>query len=193
MLFLSSGATAASEGVYQQALEDLSRQQIEGAYEKLSSVEESSADFVNALVESQKVHYRRAQWQSFFAYATFYRKKLLATPELTKKNFSSRMIALEVMALAKHCLWNEAREIGERALAQGREVGATNLAEIDETMARFKLVREFPKAIEGKADLKRPAPIFSRELLWPVADKSLLRVSHPRNLRMMVESRCRSS
>lgn len=186
---LQLGVAQAAETSFQQALVFLNAGQIDEGYSSLDAVGADDAEFVPALVEMQKVHYRRGEWQKFFAFAQFYRKKLLKDEQLTRRNFNERLFSLEIMALAKHCLWNEARGVGQRGLELARAVGARG-DEIAETMAQYRLIEEFPKAIAGKEDSRRPAPVFSKELLWPVSGRQFELIDHPRKLRLVVKSRC---
>lgn len=162
------------------------------AYHELEAIESHDARFVDALVELQKKHYQTQDWQRFFGYAAFYRKQLSSSANVAGSSFRARLLSLEVMALAKHCLWNEAREIGTSALALGKSLKVKELGELEDALTHVELAHSFPAAIEGKADERRPAPVFSDALLWRLRPSAMERVSHPKVLRKIVASRCES-
>ena len=58
----------------------------------------------------------------FFGLASYYRKKLLYSTEISVENFRQEMLALEILALIRHCRLSEALRIIEWSLWLAREI-----------------------------------------------------------------------
>jgi hypothetical protein len=189
LLFLGAPAVHAS---FRDGLVALHQGEIDRGFNILDAIESNDPDFLDALVEQQKVLYMRGEWQKFFGRAVFYRKKYLATPQSAKLFYRSRMIALELMGLIKHCQWSVAQKLAKQALLMGKAVGARELQEIEETITLFGLTEAFPALSSVQADSNKPAIVFDRELLWPIESIELKNIDHPRELRLIVTNRCSS-
>lgn len=184
-LLQPASARAAS---FSHALSELSENHIDKGYQELEAIGPGDPDFVDALVELQKLNFRRGDWQKFFGYALYYRKNVLGAA--IGPNFRGRLISLELLALAKHCLFDEARAIGESALSFARSRQLEDAAEIERTMSHLALTRQSPATLRAREQLTRPAPVFTSELLWQISPRQLQAVDHPRDLRVLVAGRC---
>ncbi len=155
-------------------------------YQRLANVRADNPGFVEALVELQKIHYRAQDWQKFFAYAMFYRKKIIAQTG----SLNSRLISLELMALSKHCRQPEAQLIGTGALAFAREHGL-DVSEIETTLVHLHLTGLYPNTLKGKENTSRPPAVLAGELYWKIPAEELRLISEPSQLRAIVQSRCK--
>lgn len=172
------------------ALQSLNSGDQHRAYKILESVSASDDDFSAAATELQKLHYRHQDWRKFFAYAQFYRLKYLqVNPERT---IEARLIALEVMALAKHCLWDNADNVLAWALQQKRRLRAEDYAELQNTRDYLDLQRRFPGASNIAKEDRRKSPLaFSSEQVWRIEAKAMVSIAHPKLLSVQVKSQCR--
>ena len=122
-------------------------------FEKLSYGEEG---FLLALVEIQKINYIQEDWNRFFGLASYYRKKLLSSQEKAILNFQQNLLALEALALIRHCRFSSARQVIEWSLALAKNIKKPAL-KIQKTAHFLKLQtkvgdKEKPKNKLGKAD-----------------------------------------
>ena len=59
--------------------------------------------FIPSLLEIQKINYLQQKWDQFFGLAWYYREVLLSLPKVSSQKFKQEMLALEMLALVKHC------------------------------------------------------------------------------------------
>jgi hypothetical protein len=161
---------------------------IREAYEKLESIPSGHKDFSDALVELQKIHYRRQDWGKFFAYAQFYRVKTAMTDSTAP--LKARMISLEAMALAKHCLWEKADEILNWGIAQKDRLDDANSKELLAAREYLRLHNQFPKSALAREDTRKLPSVFSTEQAWTLQAKALRTFSHPKALTVRLKSEC---
>jgi len=169
------------------------------AYSLLEAIPENSKSFVPAILEMQKIHYQRQQWDRFFAYANFYRQWLThrAAGDLTLQsggylleNFSARMFALEVMALGKHCLWEAAADVGRVGIETARQLQLPAPPEIEKALLYLTPLKKIKELQKPPQSTSLPSSIHSHTHYWPIHQRTLLSVAHPKFLRFKVESRC---
>ena len=160
------------------------------AYNKLESIPFGEQQFVDALIELQKMHYRHQQWQKFFAYAQFYRYRTVT--DTAHVELKARMISLEVMALTKHCHWRTAQEVLGWALSQRGRLSAADFRELVETGEYIRLHNQFPRTATATSDLKKIAnAAFSNVQVWKIKGKSMASISHPKYLSVKLKSECK--
>jgi hypothetical protein len=80
----------------------------EKAFEALDEINIRDSHFEWAIQEQQKINYRNSDWDRFFGYALFYRKKLM---HIEEQKINTTMLFLESLALAKLCQFNAAWDI----------------------------------------------------------------------------------
>jgi hypothetical protein len=184
---------AAMPSLYQQALLELDQAKIDSAYAHLEQLTASDAEFVDALVEEQKIHYLRGEWQKFFGYARFYRENLLFKNSVpVAPAFRARLFSLEILALAKHCRWKEALAVGELGQAIAQSIGLPPSAELGRALTFLHLDTQYPNALEGKEQGRSPWYVRDGKIYWPLQANQLQYVTHPRAVRVVVQSRCRA-
>lgn len=160
-----------------------------GAYKLLENIPSSDPDFASAVGEIQKLHYRHQDWRKFFAYAQFYRLKYLSEEA---RPVSGRLIALEAMALAKHCRWSNADGILAWAQSQRRRMTQDDWSEVEAAGHFVDLQRKVPgAATAAHEDQKKVAAAFTREQAWKIEAKALAAIGHPKVLSVNVKSECR--
>jgi len=162
------------------------------AIESLEAVAVNDPAYVDALAELQKIHYAHGEWQKFFANAIFYRQRLLDNETAIKRNLRARPVSLEILALARHCLWSEATALAVLARAAAAMHRPAETAEIDKTISYLRLQHAFPEAAMTNGQSRTGSSIFSNTILWRPGS-GLRHIQHPKVLRVVVESRCAKS
>ena len=190
----SAQISAFDSSPYSIALFYLEKGWTRAAISELEKVEPDDPTFLNALMELQKLHYRRQEWAKFFGYAVYYRTYFLNTPPGPQKNFRARLFSLEVLALAKHCLWNEAQDLAHSAIALAKtaEPPEAEDTEIEEIPTYLQLLQTFPELITATANPDLPDPVFRLGSYWPLSQKMFPQIRNPKVLRLTVQSKCRA-
>lgn len=185
IIALYSTAATAANAAFDSALDLLRQGNTSQAYGILESIPESDSSFADALVELQKIHYRKQEWSKFFAYAQFFRHRLLQG-ELPMR---ARMISLESLALAKHCHWGTSQSVIQWAM---QEAGSTKAdrAELEETRDYLRLHSSFPHSAMAREDKKQIGAFFSKTKAWKIQAKRLNNIPHPKHLRLRLASKC---
>ena len=142
------------------------------------------SDFIPALLEIQKINYIQADWSRFFGLAFYYRSKLLASEEMIADNFRQEMLALEVLALLRHCRFEEALQIMEWSLKAAEKAGKDS-SKIQKA-ANFLKLRERV----GDKPKKKWADWERRVYLWPMNPDRIRWLDNPKRLRARVKSKC---
>ena len=140
-------------------------------------------DFISAIVEIQKINYIQKDWSRFFGLAVYYRKKLLSSYKESLKSFRQEMLALEILALIRHCRFSEALEIIEWSLKLAGELKKDS-SKINKTVHFFKFKKQVGNVKTQKTDWKKQIH------LWPVKSDRVKWLSNPKHLRMRVKSQC---
>ncbi len=139
--------------------------------------------FISSILEIQKINYIQKDWTRFFGLAVYYRKKLLSSDETSIKNFRQEMLALEILALIRHCRFPEALKIIEWSLGLAEKIKKDS-SKISKTVYFFKL----KKQVDG---IKTKKTDWGKQIhLWPVNSDRIKWLSNPKNLRMKVKSQC---
>lgn len=184
-------ASLAQTDLYEEAIHHLSLNHLDRAHELLEKVEVGSKAFVPALEEIQKIHFIRKEWEKFFAYATFYRKALLSKKAEAQKNFSSRILSLELMGLARFCHWAVAERLAQASVEFAEELGLDS-SELKRTQSIMQLSRWVTTHNQKQQVHSMPGNFFSNRLFWKIEDHSISQVRHPRVLKMKVKNLCES-
>lgn len=148
--------------------------------EKLNHGDEG---FLLALLEIQKINYIEEDWDPFFGLASYYRKKFLYSPEKAAANFRQNMLALEILALIRHCRLPEALQVIEWSLALAKNI-KKEASRIQKTIHLLKLKTQLGEKKIQSTDWKKQIN------LWPVAPENINRLNNPKYLRMKVDSKC---
>lgn len=149
-------------------------------FEKLNY---GNKDFISAIVEIQKINYIQKDWNRFFGLAIYYRKKLLSSREMSLKNFRQEILALEILALFRHCRFSKALEIIEWSLKLAEELKKDS-SKIQKTVHFFKFKKRVGDIKTQKTDWKKQIH------LWPVDSDRIKWLNNPKHLRMRVKSQC---
>ena len=190
VLYIGStfGNLSYAESLYHQATAELDNGNYLNAYNLLETIPATDSNFEKAVAILQRHFYRSEQWQKFFAYAKFYRQRLLSHTQ--NIHFDANLISLESIALAKHCYWQEASSIINWSLEHAKiEPRAVKL--LNEAKAIIDLQKDFSlKELEAKEDQKTISPVFTETQTWKLESAQLANISHPRLLRVKLRSRC---
>ena len=133
--------------------------------------------------------YRLSRWNQFFGNAQFYRYKRLNSESKFKEHFSDTIIALEILALAKHCQWKAAVDLGKSSLQASSRLDLKN-QRIQTALQYIYLHRAFPKEIIPKSDHQTPRSFFASTTLWKLKKRQLDNIDHPRKIRVLVQNHC---
>ncbi len=186
-------ALAQGPGEVQQAQNWVESGKTDQAYALLEKMPRENPDFFSAWIELQKIHYSHAEWDRFFAYATFYRKNYLegVPPAEQKANFRARLLALEILALGKQCQWDSAFAVAKEGLDLAQKIGSpADVQEIDQAFSLVQLQHSYPKVKNAKDGSTIPHSIFKSELHWPIQNKNITQLEHPRLLRLKIKNLC---
>jgi hypothetical protein len=162
------------------------------AFDALDDISADDENFIPALIEAQKKHYKHQEWDRFFANAIFYRYQKLNTLDQLKNNFKGRLIAMEVMALAKHCQWEEANTVLLPAMEIAKKIQSDDFSELEKEFVLLPAVKYFPHIQKKTTEAKIPESIFSSTQFWPIQSSSLQYVSHPKWIRVKVQNLCKN-
>lgn len=188
----SAAAISAPHDLFESALVQLESNEIDSAYSLLQNLPESDPHFALALTELQKIHFKRAEWSKFFAYAQYYRKKTLPLTRSSGSRIQVRMLTLEALALAKHCRWDEATALLEQSKSISARVPGSltpaDLAELDHALVNLKLMQGFPEGQRTRSKSDVSPVLFTGVQYWRTQASTSL--PHPRYLRADVKSRC---
>ena len=137
--------------------------------------------FVSAILEIQKINYIEEDWKRFFGLAFYYRKRLLSSHQRALKNFRAEVLALEILALLRHCRFGESAKIAEWGLALAEKL-KRDASQIDKTVYFFKL---------QVGDSKKSGTDWRRQInFWPVTPDRIKWLNNPKRLRAKVRSQC---
>jgi hypothetical protein len=145
--------------------------------------------FVPLLLQHQRYLYKVESWDRFFANAIFYRLQILSKEPSDPKQYNQILIALEMMALAKHCLYEQANKIGASTLFLFKKKNVPS-EKIEEASELVDLHSSFPSQAKPKAYSKTPRNSFSSEFYWPFERQHLKWMSHPSIFRVIVKPQC---
>ncbi len=158
------------------------------AYSLLDQIPVQDSEFLSALLELQKIHYTQNEWDKFFAYSIFYRQRYLTQPPF---RLVSTLLSLEVLALSKQCLWEEALSLVEFGIDKSQSLkDKKSLEELEQAAAVLKLHHSFPKLRNEKKGSDVPHGVLRSDLYWPIRANLIDTVQHPRFLRLKIENRC---
>ena len=78
--------------------------------------------FLPAIIEIQKINYIEQDWTRFFGLASYYKKKFLVSREMSIKYFRQEILALEILALVRHCRLPEALQTMKWSLELAKKI-----------------------------------------------------------------------
>lgn len=200
-MFIAFGiqtANAQALSPYAEALSALKENKTSLAYEILESIPETDSNFIPALAELQKLHYKQQDWSKFFAYSIFYRQKFLQEKHKWNTNFNAQLLTLEALALGKHCRWEEAYSIVNYGLSVANQIQSPgSLPTPSKDTKDLKLVliflpplKTYPRTQTPTQEGEIPHSIFRSLKYWPMDTRMLSSIAHPKYLRFRLESKC---
>lgn len=165
----------------------------EDQHPSVSTLEEiatDSPDFLGAMEELQKIYYSKQEWDKFFAYALFYRKKFLPSESLDfqRSKFSPTLLSLEILALGKQCHWDEAKEIAEASVILAKKLNK-GVSQLEEALHMIQLQSQYPNLKNVKSGAKIQSSLFKSVQLWPVNSKQIP-TQHPKFFRVKISNQC---
>ncbi len=185
-----SSAAFAHTSAFQRAVNTLQLGNIQRAYDQFEMIPAESPDFVAALVELQKLHYRFEKWDRLFAYAVFYREKLLKTPQSQNKYFNSRMLSIEAASLIKHCLYKEASIVSRLGMKISERLQIQDTHEFQKALHFSRMSGNVTGLSHDNQDVPTGSAFFTDRFFWPLHTETVSQVKHPRILRFQVKNAC---
>lgn len=169
----------------------LAKEDLNGkSYLELENISEESPVFVDALLELQKIHFKTQNWDRFFSYSLFYRKKIMADEKDWQTNFRGRFYALEILALAKHCMTDMAEKVAVEGILIAKKLNSPERTSLEDTLIFVSPLKTLPQ-VRGTIDaIHIPESVFKETNHWPIQARYLQEVRHPKVLRVKVKSRC---
>ena len=161
------------------------KEKLKSARSKFESINKGNRYFVPAILEIQKINYIEGNWNRFFGIANYYRNVLLNSKPSSKRYFQQELLALEVLALIRHCRFNLAYQIVEYSLAVGQKANRNTL-KIRQAGYFFKL----KELVVDKKLKKKKANLIELMNFWPLKQDQLPWVDNPKNIRVKVKSEC---
>ncbi len=153
------------------------------ARDSLEKINYGEKGFLFAVLEIQKINYIEEDWERFFGLAAYYRKKLLSSLKLAKKHFHQEMLALEILALVRHCRLPEALQIIDWSLVLAKNIQKDS-TKIYNTAHFFKLQSQIGEKKLQKIEWEKQID------LWPIEFEYINKLENPKNIRMKVSSQC---
>ena len=161
------------------------KEKLNVAQGKFESVNRGNKYFVPSLLEIQKINYIQGDWDSFFGIANYYRSVLLDSKTSVQRYFQQDLLALEVLALIRHCRFNLAYQVVEYGLSIGRSANKKVL-KIRQAGYFFKL----KELVASKKFKKKNTGLIKRMNFWPVKRRQLDWLDNPKNIKVKVKSEC---
>jgi hypothetical protein len=127
-------------------------QKLNAADELFSKAIGNDKKFRIALREVQKVLYKKAQWDRFFGIATYYRKNLMMS------HYEPQIMALEILALIKHCHF----DVAQKLIDTHRPIVRGLIAQSTESFKRFRM--SDASDFGGDASYGKQLALFSDQL-----------------------------
>ena len=142
--------------------------------------------FIPALLEIQKINYINQDWDRFFGLAVYYRTVLLSAYPRVVKNFHQDLLTMEILALLRHCRFEDSRKIINWSLRLARDIQKDS-SRIKEAVRFFNL-----KTLVGDrtADKKDSSGWKNQLYFWPLSHSQLFMLDNPKNLKVRVKSQC---
>lgn len=198
-----ASAFASSESLYSLGLKASLAKETDAAVKSFEQIDPQSSDFVPALLELQRIFYTRGEWEKFFGYAAFYRHRYL-NPVLEykrspkekefyshyKKTFREEVIALEVLALLQFCKWEVATAVFTTGKALAFELQSKDQSTFKQIGSLLDVLQVYTQVKNTKRDAKVPGSLFNTTQYWEFPSNLMSLVSHPRYMRVKLESAC---
>ena len=140
-------------------------------------------DFLSSILEIQKINYIEKDWIRFFGLASYYRRRLLYSRRAAVKNFKQEMLALEILALIRHCRFPEASRTIKWSLRLAKKLNKDS-SKIRKTIYFFRLKNYMGEKKAQTIDWERQIH------LWSITPEQIDQLSNPKHVRTKVENKC---
>lgn len=183
-LALADSSTETTAKMFK-AIDDLHSNNLTEAYQLLDQIPMDAPEYQIAFLEMQKLHYRTKNWDKFFGYATYYRKNLLKVAP------NVHLMLLEILALSKHCQYDNAEKIFEAAKPYVTKDYLPQFQAIAEILNLQRILQGHVRTAPVKAPFEALTPtvhwfIPKREREQILSDV----IKNPRAVRIIVKSAC---
>ena len=184
---VKSSRTDKKLSLFTQGLDLFYKGQLNSARREFEKLNYQDKYFIEGLTEIQKINYAKGDWERFFGLALYYRNIFLSSDKISISHFREELLTLEILALIRHCRFNESRKIIEWSLKLAKKI-KIKTPKIKKT-AYFLQLRNF---IKEKKKKQRSRSWTKKLYLWPLSFNQLRLLDNPKNLRVRVKSQCQS-
>ena len=159
--------------------------ELTAARDQFETLNYGEPDFVSGLMEIQKINYIHKDWDRFFGLAVYYRRVLLSNDKLSVSYFRQDLLTLEILALFRHCRFQDSGKIIKWSLALAKRI-KKNSSKIKQTKDFLSLSKLFDTQSQHKTKVKWKNQIY----WWPLDISQLKQLGNPKNLRIRMDSQC---
>lgn len=138
--------------------------------------------FLSALVKDQKALYKSQNWDRFFGNSLFYRHNFLKSNNSTNQNFIETIVALELIALGKHCQWEKVKQISNDISSKANKKTKRAILKI---LKKVKLLKTIPQESKNLDEIS-----VKEKTLWKLNDEAINKIKHPKSIIYRVENKC---
>ncbi|NQZ01646.1 MAG: hypothetical protein HRT45_13365 [Bdellovibrionales bacterium] len=156
-----------------------------------TTADKVSFEFWEQRLHSTQTHYQASDWDSFFAETLFFRlhlSRLDLTENLT--GLADTFLALEIVALSKHCRWSVIKRLKKQYLAEEKTVERYPKAHKALSFVEAKQDLTLPEIDQENINLKWYEVLQQKRDQWPVAIKTLANLESPKGVKLKVKSLC---
>ncbi len=130
-----------------------------------------------SIFERAQMAYQKNDFDSFFGMTVWAH---LNQWSALSPDLKDQWLALEIMALAKHCRYQE--------ISQFQSVGPLSL----KALQIVQLKKEYKEFVENQHNTKKPfvEDVIQKSQLWRLSPKDYAKIKSPENLKVLVKSQC---
>ena len=179
------GQSLEQSSFFVEGVELFNKGKIDEAQDQFELLNRGDKDFISGLLEIQKINYIQNDWDHFFGLALYYRTILLSSYGASLFNFRQEFLALEILALIRHCRFYESKQLIKWSMELAKKT-RKDYSKIKKTVYFFNL----DKLIGDQQPDKGKIDWGERIYLWPLNLKELKHLDNPKYLRVKVKSQC---
>jgi len=175
--------TLSQKSIFYKAVLFFQQGQLDLAISEFESINYGHPDFTTSLLEIQKINYIKKNWNKFFGLASYYRNVLLSSLEKSKEHFKQEMLALEILALIRHCRFSDTKKLADWSLHLASQIKQDG-SKIKKTVYFLNFKEIITENKKAEKSLKNYINF------WPLNIKQINLLDNPKYLRVKVESQC---
>jgi hypothetical protein len=190
-LSLLSTGHASSVSAMDQARQSYAKGDHKNTIEYLSNISKDNPDFLQALTNLHKYHYKNNQWAKFFGHLMFYRILYLNPYDIKQEFLIPELIILEALALNKHCRWKQALSTLLDLKEKCKQLGVKFPVEAVEAETFIIASLRTNGFKTSKSETLPAVSPMTKDGYWRIKKQQLQKLDNPKHLRMNVRSQCK--